>query len=149
MLVPDVPRPTRPASTRHHGIAHVARPVHHAADQEPAEDVVEATGREPFVGPGQLFHVALDVRDIRRRGRPGPVDVRDGGEVEAVGVEGGRVGGGEMVRDGAGSAADVEEAVRVAELGVDHAVVHEVCEAGGLVFEAVMLDGAGGSLVVA
>lgn len=44
---------------------------------------------------------------------------------------------------GAGAAADVEEALWVVEGCVDYAVVHELCEAGGLLFEAGMLDRAG------
>lgn len=48
-----------------------------------------------------------------------------------------------MVRDGAGAAADVEEALRVAERGVDDVVVHELGIAGGLLFEAGVFGRAG------
>lgn len=148
MLVPDVVEilhldPPARFQQRDDRVAHVAPPVRHAAYQEPAEDVVEAARREAFVRLCQLFDIALDISDVRRRGHV-PLDVRDGGDVEAVDGGSGGVCGAEMVGDGAGAAADVEEAVRVEERGVDDAVVHEFCEAGGLLFEAGVLEGAGG-----
>lgn len=148
VLVPDVVEilhldPPARFQQRDDRVAHVAPPVRHAAYQEPAEDVVEAPRREAFVRLCQLFHIALDISDVPRRGH-GPLDVRDGGDVEAVDGGSGGVCGAEMVGDGAGAAADVEEAVRVDERGVDDAVVHEFCEAGGLLFEAGVLEGAGG-----
>lgn len=65
----------------------------------------------------------MDVFDVWGRGF-GAADGRDGGEVEAVDAGGGRVGQAEGVGDGAGAAADVEEAVRGGEGGMDDAVVH-------------------------
>ena len=69
--------------------------------------------------------------------------MRDGGEIDAVDGGGGGVGDAEMMGDGAGTAADVEETLGGVEGSVDDAVVHEFCEAGGLLFEAGLLDGTG------
>lgn len=48
-----------------------------------------------------------------------------------------------MMRHSAVFAVDVENAVGVMEGCMDHAVVHEFCEEGGMLFEASVLDGAG------
>lgn len=47
------------------------------------------------------------------------MDVRDGGEFNAVNIGGGRVGGAKEMGDGASTVADVEEAVGVVEGCVD------------------------------
>lgn len=128
-------------------VADIGRPVCHAADEEAAEDEVEGVGAEARVGGRELFDVALDVfgvGGVKWEGRGGSADGRDGGEIDAVDVGCGRVGGGEGVSDCAGAAADVEEALGVAEGGVDDMVVHEVCEGGGLGFEAGVFGGTGG-----
>ena len=62
--------------------------------------------------------------DVRWLGL-GPLGLRDGGEINAVNVGGGRVGGAKEMGDGASTAADVEEAVGVVEGCVDGFVVHE------------------------
>lgn len=83
----------------------------------------------------------MDVGDVARGSWIGGArDLREGGEIEAIDVGGGRVRGAEVVGHGPGAAADVEEALWVGKGGVDYAVVHKLCEAGGLFFEAGMLD---------
>ena len=53
-----------------------------------------------------------------------------------------------MMRHGAGPAADVKNTFGFVERCVDYAVVHEFCEAGGLLFEASVLDSAVSCLVL-
>lgn len=57
---------------------------------------------------------------------------------------GGGEEGAEVAGDCAGAAAEVEDTGRLGEGGMDNGVVHELGEAGGLVFEAGVFGGAGG-----
>ena len=52
------------------------------------------------------------------------MDLGDGREIDAVDKISFGVGGAEMVGDGTGPAADIEDALRIVQRSVDDAVVH-------------------------
>lgn len=52
------------------------------------------------------------------------MDLGDGREIDAINRRSFGVGGAEMVGDGTGPAADVEDALRIVERSMDDAVVH-------------------------
>lgn len=80
------------------GVAHIVCPFCHTADEQAADNVVEA---------GARLHLALEVGDVARGWWIGGArELRDGGEIEAGDCGGGWVRGTEVVGHGAGAAAD-------------------------------------------
>jgi len=119
-------------------IADVSRPIRNATHEQSAKDEVDGGRGKAGIPGGKAAEVGGDEVDVWRSGDGG-----DGGDIDAGDVRGGEEGA-EVAGDGAGAAAEVEDTGRLGEGGMDNGVVHELGEAGGLVFETGVFGGAGG-----